>query len=131
MDNVKIGKIIHDLRTQNYMTQENLGEKLGVSHKSISKWECGNSLPALDDLCNLSKIFNVSLDQLLGLEKIKQKKEIDYNKIINIVFLGLGLASGICLLVTSFFESLSLNSGFLLTGIGLSTISMYLLRKAN
>ena len=42
MDNVKIGQLIFQLRTEQGLTQQQLGEQLGVSNKTISKWECGN-----------------------------------------------------------------------------------------
>ena len=43
MDQVKIGKFIAQLRRENGMTQEALGEKLGVTNKTISRWETGGS----------------------------------------------------------------------------------------
>ena len=44
MDQVKIGKFILEIRKQRGMTQKELAEKIGVSDKTISKWECGGSL---------------------------------------------------------------------------------------
>ena len=41
MNNEKIGKFILELRKQKGMTQKELAEKVGVSDKTISKWECG------------------------------------------------------------------------------------------
>ena len=58
---------IAELRKRNGMTQQELGDALSVSFKTISKWENGTCLPDIHTLPMLSKIFNVSVDALLGL----------------------------------------------------------------
>ena len=58
---------ISELRKRNNMTQQELGDILSVSYKTISKWENGTCLPDVNMLPGLSKIFNVSVDALLGL----------------------------------------------------------------
>ena len=57
-------KIIH-LRKQNGWSQEQLAEQLNVSRQSVSKWESGTSIPDLDRIIKLSKIFGVSTDYLI------------------------------------------------------------------
>ena len=55
MDQIKIGKFILNCRKEKGLTQEQLAEKLGVTSKSISRWENGNTMPdysLLKDLCN-------------------------------------------------------------------------------
>ena len=47
MNQIKIGKFIAALRKEKGMTQEQLGEKLGVTNKTISRWENGNYMPML------------------------------------------------------------------------------------
>lgn len=44
MDQIKTGNIIRTFRTQNQMTQKELADKLNISAKTVSKWECGGSL---------------------------------------------------------------------------------------
>lgn len=58
---------IAELRKRNNMTQQELGDLLSVSYKTISKWEKGTCLPDVNTLPELSRIFNVSVDALLGL----------------------------------------------------------------
>lgn len=58
---------IAELRKRNSMTQQEVGDILNVSYKTISKWENGTSLPDINMLPELSKMFNVSVDALLGL----------------------------------------------------------------
>ncbi len=62
MDQIKIGKFIASLRHQAELTQEDLGEKIGVSNKTISRWENGNYMPDIEMLQLLSKEFDVSIE---------------------------------------------------------------------
>ena len=71
MDQIKIGKFILNCRKENGLTQEQLAEKLGVTSKSISRWENGNTMPdysLLKDLCNE---LDINVNELLSGEKIK------------------------------------------------------------
>ena len=54
-----------EIRTQAGMTQEQLAEKLNVSRQTISKWESDNSSPDIESVVKVSKLFRVSLDDLL------------------------------------------------------------------
>ena len=61
---MEIGKKIMELRKKNGLSQEELAEKIGVARQTISKWELGETSPDLKQAKELSKIFNVSLDEL-------------------------------------------------------------------
>ena len=61
---MEIGKKIMNLRKKNGLSQEDLAEKVGVARQTISKWELGETSPDLKESKKLSKIFNVSLDEL-------------------------------------------------------------------
>ena len=69
MDTKKIGIFLKDLRNEKGMTQEQLGEKLGVSNKTISRWETGKYMPPIDCLNMLSDIYNISINEILGGER--------------------------------------------------------------
>lgn len=56
---------IFELRKANKLSQEKLAEKIGVSRQSISKWESGESIPEIERLIELSKIFDVTVDYLV------------------------------------------------------------------
>lgn len=73
MDNIKhtVSKNIVALRTKEKMTQTELAEKLNYSDKAISKWERGESLPDITVLKEIADLFSVSLDYLVGNEKIE------------------------------------------------------------
>lgn len=66
MDLVQIGKFIAELRKEQELTQEQLGEKIGVTNKTVSRWENGNYLPPADVLLVMSQLFNVSLNEILS-----------------------------------------------------------------
>ena len=71
MDQEKIGKFISALRKQQGLTQEQLGEKLGVTNKTVSRWETGKYMPDLDKLQDLSAILGISVNELLAGERIE------------------------------------------------------------
>ena len=66
MDLVQIGKFIAELRKEQELTQEQLGEKIGVTNKTVSRWENGNYLPPADVLFAMSQLFDVSVNELLS-----------------------------------------------------------------
>lgn len=70
-----IGQRISALRKQRALSQEELGEKLGVSRQSISKWESDASLPEIEKLIALSRLFGVSVGYLLGVEDAPDAEE--------------------------------------------------------
>ena len=61
-----IGRRIAQRRKMLSLSQEALGEHLGVSRQAISKWEADTSIPELDRLMDMSKLFDVSLDWLIS-----------------------------------------------------------------
>ncbi len=73
MESIKVGKLIQKLRKEQKQTQQELGDKLGVSPKTISKWETGGGLPDISFLKRLSEIFNITIEELL--EGALNKKE--------------------------------------------------------
>lgn len=74
MDNKKIGKLIADLRKKKGLTQQELGDKVGVGFRAVSKWERGLTLPDITILNQLSKILGISSDELLTGEVSKEHK---------------------------------------------------------
>ena len=74
MDQIKTGRFIASLRKEANLTQEELGIKLGVSNKTVSRWENGNYMPDIETLRLLSKEFSVSMEELLDGERLSAKK---------------------------------------------------------
>ena len=63
---IDIGKNIAAYRGQAKETQADLGALLGVSDKTVSKWEAGDTEPSLDTVCRIAEHYGVSVDTLLG-----------------------------------------------------------------
>lgn len=89
MDQKKIGKFIAELRTEQQLTQTELGEKLGVSYKAVSKWENGICLPDPSLYNELCKIFKITKDELFS----GCRREINYKTKISYILLVLCLIS--------------------------------------
>lgn len=59
-------KIIYELRTKNGMSQDELAEKVFVTRQAVSRWENGETVPNTETLKLLSRLFDVSINTLLG-----------------------------------------------------------------
>ena len=82
MDQIKMGKFIAALRKEKGLTQEKLGERLGVTNKTVSRWENGNYMPDVEMLSLLSEEFGVSINELISGERLLAddfKKAADNN----------------------------------------------------
>ena len=77
MDQIKIGKFIADERKTKKYTQRELADKLGISDKTISKWERGNGFPEVSLLLPLCNELNITVNELLSGERLQ---EVDYKK---------------------------------------------------
>ena len=76
MDQIKIGGFLKDLRKEKGITQEQLAEKLGVSGRTISRWETGNNMPDISLLVEIAEFFDVSIPEIIkGKRKSEDMKE--------------------------------------------------------
>ena len=86
MDQIKIGQFITRKRKEKNLTQEQLAEKLSVSNKTISKWECGKCLPdysLVEPLCNE---LDISISELFdGKDSEKNASSAENEQIIKLV----------------------------------------------
>lgn len=80
IDSVKVGNKIYTLRKEHSLTQDDLANKLMVTRQVISKWELGNSLPSIDLIIEISKLFNVQIEEILCLND-DSKVKIDESNI--------------------------------------------------
>ena len=70
MDIQKIGKFLAQLRREQGMTQEQLGEKLGVTNKTVSRWENGNYLPPVEALQLMSEFYGLTINEILSARRL-------------------------------------------------------------
>ncbi|KRN50017.1 Transcriptional regulator, contains XRE-family HTH domain [Kandleria vitulina] len=69
MDQKKIGLFLKTLRKEKSLTQEELACQVGVSRRSVSRWETGNNMPDLDILLELADFYEVDIRELLDGER--------------------------------------------------------------
>lgn len=129
MSNKTIGEVISSLRKEKGMTQNDLAEKMNVTDKAVSKWERNLSCPDVNSIPKLAKVLDVSVDELLNAQKQNKQENNKTDEIINIALKGVGLAMGICVVVTSILKQIDINSAIIMLGIGLSCFGIYLLKN--
>ena len=105
MDQLKIGKFISERRKSVNLTQMQLAEKLNITDRAVSKWECGRALPDSSIMLELCNILDINVNELLcgeiitmdnynkELEKnlidmVKQKEEADKRLLSLEIFIG-------------------------------------------
>lgn len=69
IDQMKIGKFLKELRKEKELTQEQLAEKFGVSSRSVSRWENGNTMPELGILVELAEYYEVDIKEIIDGER--------------------------------------------------------------
>lgn len=91
-----LGERIKEYRTNNRMSQEDLAEKMNVSRQAITKWESDKGVPDIDNLIQLSRIMNITIDELVlgnnneqtsAIEEqaVKQRNENKWGCLIGII----------------------------------------------
>lgn len=73
--NIETANRLYELRKQKGYSQEELADKLGISRQAVSKWERAEASPDTDNLILLAKLYGVSLDELLNIEKSGEYQE--------------------------------------------------------
>ena len=91
MDKYKFGEFIYQRRKMLHITQEELGSKLGVTNKAVSKWETGETYPDIQMLDSLARVLNVSIDELLT-QKPYVDSEKKQSKKLTIVLIVINIA---------------------------------------
>ena len=131
MNQKKMGAFIKTLRKENNLTQAQLAEALGVSNRTVSRWETGNNIPDLDMLIILADYFDVEIKELIDGERIKEKEiytepenlqaVADFSKdrensLIKKIYFACfyGIAAWILFFIFSFKISTEANSGWIL-----------------
>ena len=64
---IDISTKLKELRIKEGLSQEKLAEQLMVSRQAVSKWENGEALPDMENMVALAKLYNISLDELVGI----------------------------------------------------------------
>ena len=110
MNQEKIGQFIAECRKNKKLTQEELANKLGITYKAVSKWECGKGLPDVSLFEPLCHELDITLNDLISGERVKEKeyqakftenivntidyskkKITKYNQVISLILIIFGL----------------------------------------
>lgn len=125
MDKYKFGEFIYNQRKKLGLTQDELGRKLKVTNKAVSKWETGETLPDIQLLENLASTLNVTIDELLTqrkqeIEKVYLKPKI-FPRVIH------GLITFILLIVVVFLSIKIINKDEVKEEITIQNVHNYFL----
>ena len=74
---IYFGENLKRLRKEKMLTQETLAEFLGVSFQAVSKWERNETYPDITMLPSIASFFDVTTDELLGIDKAKKQQKTD------------------------------------------------------
>ena len=74
MDQTRIGTFIAVLRKEKGLTQKELAEQIGISDKTVSKWETGNGMPDIAYLSPLCEVLDINVNELLSGEKLPSEE---------------------------------------------------------
>lgn len=77
---MKFSKNLQELRTSRGLSQEQLADKIGVSRQAIGAWESGKTMPEIDKVAQICKVFEVSADELLGELISKENQKPKFSK---------------------------------------------------
>lgn len=88
MNQIKIGRFIAEMRKQQNFTQREFADILGISDKTVSKWECGNGMPELSLMLPICKVLKINLNELFSGEKLtdgdyKKRAEENLMRLVN------------------------------------------------
>ena len=97
MDQEKFGKIIKDIRKKNNLTQKQLADKYNVTYQAVSKWENGINMPDMSLIKQISKDFNISLEDIFDV-KVDNKKYNIFNIVI-IILISILIVVGIIYII--------------------------------
>ena len=100
---------------------------MNITDKAVSKWERNLSCPDVNSIPKLAEILDTTVEELINTQSKKENKKID--EIVNIVLIGIGLAMGICIIVTSILKQIDINNAMTMLGLGVSCLSIYLLKN--
>ncbi|MBQ6961860.1 MAG: helix-turn-helix transcriptional regulator [Clostridia bacterium] len=73
MDQIKIGAFLKTLRKEKNLTQEQAAEQLGVSNRTVSRWETGTNMPDISLLLAIAELYGVSIPELIEGERKSEK----------------------------------------------------------
>ena len=133
MKDLTMGGFIAAKRQEKGLTQLELGERMGVTDKAVSKWERDISCPDIASIPKLAEVLGVSLEELMRTNEAApnaQSKKESGSKLavpfgaIELPFKAIALAMGIAVTVLSILEKIDAKTAFIMLGIGLALLGI-------
>ena len=133
MKDLTMGGFIAAKRQEKGLTQLELGERMGVTDKAVSKWERDISCPDIASIPKLAEVLGVSLEELMrtneAAPEAESKKEFSGKLAvpfgaIELPFKAIALAMGIAVAVLSILEKIDAKTAFIMLGIGLALLGI-------
>ena len=81
MDQIKTGAFLKNLRRERGITQEQLAEELGVSGRTISRWETGSNMPDISLLVEIAGFFDVSIPEIIKGERKSENMQEEVKEV--------------------------------------------------
>ena len=83
MDQMKTGGFLKTLRKEKNLTQEQLAERLGVSGRTVSRWETGNNMPDISLLVEIVDFYDVSIPELIDGERKSENMNEEVREVVD------------------------------------------------
>ena len=131
MNNQTMGAMVAALSKEKGMTQADLAARMGVTDKAVSKWERDLSLPDVHSIPKLAQVLGISVEELMGSAAPSGEGRKPLQPLVLLVVKAVALAMGVSVTVLSILGNLSLSTGFILLGIGLTCVGICLLQEKN
>lgn len=125
------GNLVSELRKEKGFTQADLAEQMGVTDKAVSKWERDLSYPDISSIPKLAEVLEVPLEQLMKVEKCSGKTGESFKETFKLVCKAVGLAMGVAVTALSIINKIDSKSAFIMLGVGLFAIGIYLMSDKN
>ena len=91
MNQEKIGNFIKEIRKKNNLTQKELADRLGVTYQAVSKWETGLNIPDIGIIRQISKMYNIDINEILDGEKNKKKNILIIIIVVLVLLFGISI----------------------------------------
>ena len=102
---------------------------LNITDKAVSKWERDIACPDTKTIPKLAELLGVSVEELMNAKSTPTTGHKGAGYLLNLILKALPIAMGAAVVVTSLLGKLDLKSGFVMLGIGLACVGVYLLNQ--
>jgi len=140
MDQIQIGRFIASRRKERGLTQRQLADLMGISDKTVSKWECGNGLPEVSLMLPLCQALEINVNELLSgqiltdtnykskaeenmMELMKEREENKKKMVLSVAVAALTILSGLTIVLTAGIFPMAVWTRVLLIGIACIVIA--------